>query len=1078
MTSATPIVTPFDLADAPPRGLTVLEASAGTGKTYSLAGLTVLGLATGRVTTREVLVVTFTEAATAELSGRLRSRLAKAVELLERTDVTAGDRDDSVDQLLLDCDSDERSRRAARLAIALAEFDAMTISTIHGYCQRLLSAAGSAAVAVSADNSDIDDVVSDHILAAGDMFDRPDRLITAVRRRLALPDAALGAFPGAKAEHRTRLDIVIELVERAVATVLDRRRRWRHRTFDSMITDTRDLVFDEVRGPALVAELRDRFQLVLIDEFQDTDRVQWDIFRRCFLDDDLPGDRSAVVVVGDPKQSIYRFRGAELSAYLAAVDYARATGGHLRSLGTNYRSDADLLRALDRVFLGATFGDATVRFSPVAAGRDDARRLIDPTGDEAALIWRLMHPTADDKGKVRSPDGQRWAKADLVNEVVRHLSDVRIVRKDGTEEPVQPADIGIIVRSNDLGEELAEMLRTAGVPVTTSGSDSVLDSLAAQHWDTLIVALSRPSSLSDARAVALGAFGSLSAGEVADLDESGEAALLERHRELIAALGRGGVPRLMAELRRNGYPQRLLADLGGERLLTDIDHIAELLQRATGGRSCSPSRLASAMTDLRSLSNDSVSGELVDRRLDRDDATVKIMTVHKAKGLEFPVVFCPVLWNEPGGSTGLRHAHLDPPGHRLFNTMWLIDQREYKATSEVKDAAVLEEQAENRRNLYVAMTRAVHRLVMWEVPGFATTSAPLRSLLDTSGCLDLDAVADESNGAMSVVHVDEQPVPDALQPVAVPLDDLDVASFDRNLESAWRVWSFTGIERAVADGQDHAPVPAPAGGFDEPGAAPDIVGGDTLRTVPGSAAFGSLVHGVLEIVDFASGDLAGDLERACSEALQYRSMGVSAETLAAGLTDALTAPLGGPLGGIRLVDLRRSDRLDELEFLLPLASMSALDIARIISDGLPDDDPMRPWFEMAAAGGLDVDIDGMLTGSIDLVARFDGRYLVADYKTNRIASDAEFTVDEMVEEMHRHGYPLQAVLYMVALRRYLRLRLGSAFHDDLMLGSAYLFVRGMDPTRTADDGRGVMWWCPPASVIEALDSCFENGVTR
>jgi exodeoxyribonuclease V beta subunit len=831
-----------------------------------------------------------------------------------------------------------------------------------------------------------------------------------------------------------------------------------------------------VRGPLLVAELRDRFRSVLIDEFQDTDRVQWDIFRRCFLDDDLPGDRSAVVVVGDPKQSIYRFRGAELSAYLAAVDYARATGGQVRSLGTNYRSDADLLGALDRVFSGATFGDESVRYSSVEAGRDDARRLIDPSGNTASLNWRLMHPPADAKGKVRSPDGQRWAKADLVNEVVRHLTEVRIVRKDGTEELVQPADIGIIVRSNDLADELAEMLRTAGVPVTTSGSDSVLDSLAAQHWDALISAMSRPSLLSNARAVALGAFGSLSAAEVADLDESGEAALLERQRELIVALGRGGVARLMAELRRNGYPERLLADLGGERLLTDIDHIAELLQRATGGRSCAPSRLASAMTDLRSLSNDSVSSELIDRRLDRDDATVKIMTVHKAKGLEFPVVFCPVLWNEPGGSAGLRHAHLEPPGHRLFNTMWLLDQREYAATSEVKEAAVLEEQAEHRRNLYVAMTRAVHRLVMWEVPGFATTSAPLRSLLDATGCLDLDAVANESDGAMSVVHLDSPPVPGVLRSIAASLDDLEVASFDRNLESAWRVWSFTGIERAVGDGGEHTPVPAPAGGFDEPVAAAERVTGATLRTVPGSAAFGSLVHGVLEVVDFASGDLSTELEMACAAALRYRSMGVSASTLAAGLADALNAPLGGPLGPTRLVDLDRSDRLDELEFLLPLASMSALDIARIVADGLPDGDPMLPWFAAAAAGGLDVDIDGMLTGSIDLVARFDGRYLVADYKTNRIASDSTFSVDEMVEEMHRHGYPLQAVLYMVALRRYLLLRHGSSFNDDLLLGSAYLFVRGMEPTNTVDDARGVMWWCPPVSVIAALDTCFAQGV--
>ena len=158
---STPPITPFDLGVAPVDGLTVLEASAGTGKTYSLAGLTVLGLATGRVTTREVLVVTFTEAATAELSGRLRRRLADAVDLLTRPDGRTGD--DTVDRLLLDCADDERSARAIRLTAALAEFDAMTVSTIHGFCQRLLSAAGATAVSVSGEDSDIDEVVTERL---------------------------------------------------------------------------------------------------------------------------------------------------------------------------------------------------------------------------------------------------------------------------------------------------------------------------------------------------------------------------------------------------------------------------------------------------------------------------------------------------------------------------------------------------------------------------------------------------------------------------------------------------------------------------------------------------------------------------------------------------------------------------------------------------------------------------------------------------------------------------------------------------------------------------------------------------
>ena len=1080
--------TPFDLGVAPADGLTVLEASAGTGKTYSLAGLTVLGLATGRVTTREVLVVTFTDAATAELSGRLRRRLADAVELLERASIdTTLEGDDTVDRLLLDVDPEERAERARRLVAALAEFDAMTVSTIHGFCQRLLSAAGSTAVSVTSDDSDIDEVVIDRILAAGLDVAAPDRAITAVKRRLALPDASMARHRAAGAGLRADLDALIDLVDGSVDEVRQRRSRWRRRTFDSMLADTRDLLRHRVHGPGMVAELRDRFRLVLIDEFQDTDRVQWDIFRTAFLDDTASGRRSTVVVVGDPKQSIYRFRGAELSAYLDAVGYAEATGGSLHTLDTNFRSDGTLLDALEHVLGGATFGDPSVAFHPVATGRSDARRLIDPSGTSAALRWRLVHPPADAKGKVAAPDGHRYVKADLVDQVVHHLTHVRIVRSDGTEEALRPSDIGILVRANTYAEELAEMLRLAGVPVTTSGSDSVLESAAAQHWDALIWSLQRPSSLGDARTVAVGAFGHLDPQQVAELTEADEIALLERQRDLVVALIRGGVPRLMVELRRNGHQRRLLAHPGGERLLTDLEHIAELLQRATDGRPTTPARLAAVIADLRSADDTSVSSDLLDRRLDRDDETVKIMTIHKAKGLEFPVVFCPALWPSPAGGRGeIPHAHLPGEG-RQFNTMWLLDKATQAPARDVSDAAKAEQAGEQRRQLYVALTRAVHRLVVWDVPEHSHNTQPLRVLLTETCGLDHDVVAAASDGAIDVTRITALVRPGRLTADDSAPAEIAVATFGRDLASAWRVWSFTAIERSVADGDDtHRPIeplPAPAGGLDEPVAEPDT--GDpvmvSLRTVPGSAAFGSLVHGVLEIVDFASSTLDDDLIAACHDALRHRPMGVSAEMLATGLADAVRAPLGGPLGGHRLVDLGRRDRLDELECHLPLAAFSALDLARVVADGLPVDDPMRPWFSAAADGALAVDVEGMLTGSIDLVARVDGRYVVADYKTNRISPEAAFTEAEMVAEMHRHAYPLQAVLYLVALRRYLRFRSGATSSDDLarvdasILGAAYLFVRGMDPGRDAGDTRGVMWWTPPMTVIAALDDLFATG---
>jgi len=256
----------------------------------------------------------------------------------------------------------------------------------------------------------------------------------------------------------------------------------------------------------------------------------------------------------------------------------------------------------------------------------------------------------------------------------------------------------------------------------------------------------------------------------------------------------------------------------------------------------------------------------------------------------------------------------------------------------------------------------------------------------------------------------------------------------------------------------------------------------TLRTVPGSAAFGTLVHRILEVTDFTAADLNGELLDNTMDAMRYRRLPMAPQQLAAGLADAVRAPLGGPLGGQRLADIARGDRRDELDFLFPLAAMSAADIARIVSEGLAPDDPLAGWFRAAADGVLHVDIEGMLTGSIDLVARVDGRYVVADYKTNRISDNAAFMRAEMVGEMERHGYPLQAVLYLVALRRYLSFRLPEVDVDDCIGGAAYLFVRGMTPTSTAvavgDQVPGVMWWTPPPTVIAQLDAEIAPEVRR
>ena len=728
-----------------PTGLTVLEASAGTGKTFSLAGLAVRYIAEGDVKASELCVVSFTEAATAELRGRIRSKLVEALHHLESVEKS----DDPVIGLLL-TDPEMRSTYLGRVADALAEFDAATIATIHGFCSRVVAtgATGGLDVSFTADDSDVDEVVNDRFLerfaAAGGWPAEAAKVGEAVRLRLRMPDAEL-FVPDRTAITRTdqidradRIDELVALVDDIVSELLRRRAALRRRTFDSLLVEARDLLVGP-RGRATRALLQQRFRVVMIDEFQDTDRVQWDIFRLAFLDGPTP---ATVVVVGDPKQSIYRFRSAELSAYLDA----RARADLVTSLDTNWRSDAGLIDAMERVFDRFTFGADEVVFQSVLPADPHAEPpLFDPSPDAAPLQLRAL-----DDG-LTAPDSTAAARIDLVAEVVRLLEEATLPdpAADGGRRRVAASDIGVLVRSNADATSFVAALSGAGVPAASSSNDSVLDSLAAAQWRILLSALERPSSAPRARAAALTWFVGMTPVDVDGLDADGRdglGELVERLRGWAGCVAAGGLAALMAELRAGGLLERVLGRGGGERDLTDLDHVLELLQGAVGGRPAAASALLAVLDDLTDpdlRDPDAIAPELLARRIDRDDDTVKVLTVHRAKGLEFPIVLCPTLWRKRPNRQGLPHAQLD--GGRLIDTNCMLPGNASAASAfvPVVEADKVERDGEDRRLLYVALTRAQHRLVVWWSSAGCgkKTDSPLAELFRHAGGGTLDPPA-------------------------------------------------------------------------------------------------------------------------------------------------------------------------------------------------------------------------------------------------------------------------------------------------------------------------------------------------
>ncbi|MFN8040876.1 MAG: UvrD-helicase domain-containing protein [Acidimicrobiales bacterium] len=1100
----------FDLTGPLPDHLTVLEASAGTGKTYALAALATRFVAERDVAASQLCIVSFTEAATAELRGRVRSRLAQAA-----THLAGGGgpvADDDVLTALADVDAAERGRRAARLERAVAELDAATIATIHGFCSRVVASASAGTDRpISGDDSDVAEVAGDAFLARyGGGRAAPvtlEDLVRAVEARVGLPDAVMArADDAGRAKFPVRaevMDEIADLVDALVAEVLARRTRERRRTFDTLLTDARDLLGGP-NGPAAVAALRARFSVVLIDEFQDTDQVQWDIFRTAFLDGPDPVQ---VVLVGDPKQSIYRFRGAELSAYLAARGHAVDTGGSVAGLTVNRRSDEALLVGLEHLLAGYEFGAAQVAFTSVDAAEPGAPSPFDGgAGDQGGALQLRCLPD----GLPNTAEARAQVVPDFVAEVIRLLDHATITR-DGERRSLRPSDLGVLVRSNADAARYAEALSLAGVPAASSAANSVLDTEAAIEWRILLTALERPTSPRTVRAALVGWFVGLSAVELDALDDDGLGAHMEVLRSWATCLTDGGLPSLLAEVRGAGLAPRVLARAGGERDLTDLDHIAELLQRSTGGRPVGPSALLATLTGLAAPSpfgtaDDEVAADLLVRRIDRDDDTVKVLTVHAAKGLEFPVVLCPTLWTRTGGRVGVRHAW-DGEVRRIDTSTLAGDAiggHSSKLFKVVKDQDAAEREGEARRVLYVALTRARHRLVLWWSDKGA--GAPLAKLLTHAGggTIDLDALAGRSDGSITRVDVQRSGPAPHRRGHDGSAADLDVATATRTLDHRWRTWSFTAVQGAAAAAAALAsptaaptatsPEPPQEGGNDEgpAGAAADGIGPDDLPAtgagpalpllaLAGGKAFGTLVHAVLEDVDLAADDLDDELRRICAERLAYRPLGrqLDADALAEALGVALRAPLGGPMGDRPLAGLSRSDRLDELAFDLPLAGFDAAAIGAVLAHHLPADDPFRPWAEQAAAGALAVDVAGWLTGSIDLVARCSatGPYWLADYKTNRLPEGSAYGRADLVDAMVHSGYPLQATLYLVALHRYLRWRLTPGGYDPEhhLAGSAYLFLRGMDPDRTAADARGVLWWRPPTAALDALDRLFAGG---
>jgi exodeoxyribonuclease V beta subunit len=1128
--SAVSTYTDFDVCGPLPTGVTVLEASAGTGKTYTIAALTARYVAEGTPLDR-LLLITFTRMATGELRDRVRERLVGCEQSLSAILAGAADAyDDPVVALLASGSPEDVGIRRDRLARAVADFDAATIATTHGFCQEVLAELGTVGD-LDRETMFVEDVSELLEQALDDLYVRRFHRREAARfRRAEALKIARAAIENPMAELEPRdepTDSTAAMryrLARAVRAELEqRKRRLAVMTYDDLLTRLNETLAGS-SGAAARARLSSRFDVVLVDEFQDTDPTQWQILKRAFADGGV-----TLVLVADPKQAIYAFRGADVYAYLTAAD----TAATRRTLRENRRADQALIDAYDALFAGAKLGHEGIAYRQVRATPAHQEPRLTGAPSDAALRVRVVlrkEPTVEltYNGFAATDSARAHIARDLAADVVALLSSgARIEHRTGEGRPIRdeavcPRHVAVLVRTHATAQLVRDQLDRANVPVVINGAGSVFAAPAAKDWLALLEAIERPASPVRARTASLTCFLGWSAERIAVArEEEWEEVHRRLHRWSRILRDRGVAALLEAITVGENLAARVLAFGDGERRLTDLRHLAQLLHRAASTERLGVTALRGWLAERVADADRDEGEEERARRLESDAEAVQVLTIHRSKGLEFPVVYCPFLWDPTWIRSKEPVAFHDPANGYKHTVDVGLEGRTFKRHS---DQYVIEQRGEDLRLAYVALTRAKHQAVIWWVGTRYSCNSPLARLLFSKGAdgvvrpfgdsTPTDAAAVErfrelaatAPGRVAVERSTLGALPASWSPPVQSPAELEAARFDRRLDLWWRRTSYTDITAEAHDPLVASEPERPVLSDEPETAAPVAVGGavaDAVRlglgresplgAAPVGVDFGTFVHTVLEATDFAAADLDAELAERVADAVSRRALDLGdPDRVVAGLRAALETPLGQVADGVRLRDVVRADRLDELEFELPLAGgdeptgrLTLQAIAGVLRSHLPAGDPMAAYAARLEDPALRSQVRGFLTGSIDLVIRLPGvgptaagepRFLIVDYKTNWLGPAGEplrlvhYRPEALAAEMSRAHYGLQALLYTVALHRYLRWRMPAYDPGRHLAGVLYLFLRGM----AGEAGAGVFAWRPPRSLVDALSDVLDG----
>jgi len=1191
----------------PLTGTNLIEASAGTGKTYNIAGLYLRLLLEKHLSVDQILVVTFTKAATQELQERIRTKLLTARQAF----ITGTCSDPAVLELITRMGTDPLA--VERVQDALQEFDNAAIFTIHGLCQRLLvdhafemggrfdtelmTEPASVITTVANDFwrrnlyqaapeivqyilrksgspiffrgliekiwhpglrvipeldqpelsnlsefrnrwSQIQFMWPDVRSEIGSLLANPglsgtvygslkpditnlDQTVRQIRMSLLLrqmdwflsektPDLPLWNkfeyFTSAKIKSATRkgqdpvshpfFDQCQILRKTADGLVKEMAAYWVCLKYKSLAFSERRLreiksqqnvlFFDDLltlvhqalaepHGNSLGARIRRRYRAALVDEFQDTDQVQYEIFSRIFSDSTCP-----LFMIGDPKQAIYSFRGADVFSYFKAASQA-----HNRyTLRENYRSSPDLIQAVNTLFgnVKRPLIFEAIPFVSAKAGKPGQPK--GGYGKGGLHIWHLA-----------SPKNQRITVKEVSTRAVRAVCTeiTRLATDNG--KPTQLGDIAILVRTNRQAVLVKSTLSDANIPAVIYSAGNVFDTTESDEIGRVLLSISNPSRVGILKAALTT---DMMGWRIDAIDhQAGKADWLENRIARFKAYHQswkqdGFITMFRRLLAAEHVRTRLLALPNGDRRLTNLLHLAEILHAAATEKNLGMAGLLKWF--FQQAAPETPKQEIHQLRLESDDQAVKVITIHKSKGLEFPVVFCPFSW----GSAQVAAEDF------IFHDA----QKEGRITLDLGSAhkenhwvqARNEQLAENLRLLYVAITRAAHRCyVVWPRTRTAGSSSLAYLIHGHDVANDLentDDIAAELQRHFSNLDPDEyladlqhlqqrshgsivvSPLPGKgvrrWAPKDVDPDRLQVRRFDRRLNKSWGITSYSSMVSHVRP--DH-----------ELPDRDDVIGSDALNLEPGlvetsthesgpeipslflfpkGVTSGIFFHDVLENLDFSSFDkgIWQNLVRTKLSAYGFDSGWEPAVvTMLENLSGLVLSP---QKAAFSLSAVDDSTRINEMSFYFPLKHVSPSTLTKIFRDF--SDHAVLKDFPQTMERLTFSPVTGLMMGFLDVLFEHNGRYYIIDWKSNFIGGTADCYMKKRLNaEMRNRFYILQYHLYVLATHLHLKMRMPGYEYDNNFGGVFYIFLRGINAKMGSD--YGVFEDRPDVELIDALE---------